>query len=328
MSSQPGNNGDRWCVGVDLGGTNVRVLARGPMDMEAELRGPHGGGEDAAAVAKLIRKMVHHLLPKSRLKQPPAVSAAVAAMLDPTGKMVLNAPNLGWRDVPFGILLEKELQVPVVLYNDLKAATYGELVEGAGKGAQDVLCVMVGSGVGSGFVLGGELQLGGGNASGELGHLKVVTDNGRPCGCGQSGCIEAYAGGHNMAQAAEQAAATGRSAFLQQRRVGPPERPLTPGDLEAGWMDGDETCRSLLEEAAGHLGLGLANAVTLLNPELLLLGGGVLTNCRAFRERTLSAFRKLCHPVALSRLAVGSTDLGDRAGLVGAVELARRRVTG
>ncbi len=201
------------------------------------------------------------------------------------------APNLGWRNVPLGALLTARLGRPVRVVNDLAAAAWGELNAGAGRGAQDVYVVFVGSGVGSAIIANGQLVRGAGGVAGELGHTKVIP-GGRRCGCGELGCLEAYAGGHNLIAQARELMAAGRSPVLTGLTGGEPAR-LTPVTLEKAAEAGDAAAKEIHERAGQMLGMAVANMVTVLNPARLILGGGVLMNCAGLRHHVEEGVRSI-----------------------------------
>jgi glucokinase len=236
--------------------------------------------------------------------------------------VVLNAPNLGWREVALGELLAAELALPVRIANDLSAAAWGERAFGAARGVDDAALVFVGSGVGSGLILGGRLHEGGHGVAGELGHIKVAPRGAVPrrCGCGEWGCLEAYAGGMNLAERVREELAEGRGAAVLAAAGGDPAR-LVASSVEAAYLAGDPYARELWAEVGELLGTAMANLCTLLNPSRLVLGGGVLLGCpnllRISRahlgDRTLRAARR--------GLSVELAGLGDDAGVVGAALL-------
>src|SRR5512142_3058877 len=192
-------------IGVDLGGPNARAAV---VDVDTgEIVAAHKEPlreRDPARVVEVVR----HALAEAAGAASVAVSAAGGVGVGVAGQclgatgVVLNAPNLGWRDVPFGALVAQAAGAPARIVNDLSAAAWGERQLGAARGVDDAVLVFVGSGVGSGLILGGRLHDGARGVAGELGHVKVRPLRGgppRPCGCGQRGCLEAYAGGHNLA---------------------------------------------------------------------------------------------------------------------------------
>ncbi len=317
-------------IGVDLGGTQLRLrlCQRGKSILEepeilAERRELVEERIPAGVVSQLtflIREMLQETgLAESDL----VVSCAVAGMLDGGGQVVKNAPNLEWRDVPFAAMLRDALpQVRhVVLWNDLNAATWGEFVAGAGIGVKNVVAVFAGSGVGGGLVLNSRLHDGAWGTAGEIGHLKVVP-HGRLCGCGGLGCVEAYAGGHAMANIARERFE--HSPFLQHCVASEGIDKLSPVEIAAGAREGDAVCSQILQQAGNSLGLAISHLVTLVNPAKVILGGGVLLHWSELRKLVEEhVFDSISTPASIGLQLVSST-LGDDAGMVGAVDLALR----
>ncbi len=306
-------------AGVDLGGTNARVEIFDTRlttvgESRQRIRDAGGPEEIAAVLAGLIDEVLQDL-PDSTVD---AVGVGLAGQLSPDGRTVRNAPNLQWRDVPFADLLQDALQrrgIPdahLLLVNDLSAQLWGERQAGAVQGFDDVLAVSVGTGVGGAILSGGVLVAGATNNAGEIGHSKVVV-GGRPCGCGEEGCVEAYAGGIHLeklitALQIDELLVDGRPHL----GVADDRAPEIPEVLQ------------IWEEATDHLSLIIANAATLLNPAALLLGGGVLENCDNFRAMTLQKALPLILQVAREDLQVEMVSLGDQAGTLGAADLASR----
>jgi glucokinase len=219
--------------------------------------------------------------------------------------VVVNAPNLGWRDVEFGGRLARRLGRPVRLVNDLSAAAWGELKGGAARGATDTFTVFVGTGVGSALVIGGRLVAGAGGVAGEFGHVKLVAEGGRACGCGQLGCLEAYVGGARL------------QGWMAEAGV-----PGAPSDLERLALEGEAVAKGLYDFAVGHLALAIANQVTVLNPEVVVLGGGVLARCPGMVRRISEVVMTRASVAARQLLRIQLAELGDDSGLVGAALLA------
>lgn len=285
-------------VGVDIGGSTVRaaLVDEHGYVLRSDRRALSATGFDdvVTAAAALVRAVSHDAGP---------VGVAVAGML--RGGVVVNAPNLGWREQPLGDALKLALGGrPVRLVNDLSAAAWGEHVAGASRGVADVLTVFVGTGVGSAIIAGGRLLQGATGVAAELGHVKVTLDGGRPCGCGQRGCLEAYAGGGNLRRWMAELGLAGEAADLERLAVG-----------------GDPKARALYAEAFDALALAIANQVTVLNPKLVVLGGGVLARCPGAVERIRAVIQARAAGPAASAVQVVSSALGDDSGLVGAAVL-------
>lgn len=329
-------------VGVDIGGTNVRLavyrdLADDSTDAPAPVarhREPVGGNRSPVALADRLCERIAALLEpllderggdESRHGEhnDVPVGIGIAAMLRPDGT-VANAPNLNWRDVPFLELMRTRLGSgrSLGLYNDVAAITYGEWQRGAGVGADDVLVVFVGTGVGGGLVVGGRLVHGASQCAGEIGHVKVVYGDGaRLCGCGRRGCVEAYVGGACLQERVrDELAAGARSAAL--RLAGGDARAVHPGHLDQAAAQGDRYALDLYAEIAPLLAAAIGNAVTLLNPSRLLLGGGLLARTPVFREHVVTALQLVVNPALLAPLTLVEPALGDDAGLVGSALMA------
>jgi glucokinase len=312
-------------LGVDLGGTNVRAAV-----VEVETGELGAASREALAVrdpdgvVEAVARVVAAAAGPGGARALGAVGVGVAGqVLGETG-VVLNAPNLGWRDVPLGALLEGRLGVPVRIVNDLSAAAWGEVRFGAARDVRDALVVYVGTGVGSGLVLGGRLHEGARGVAGEIGHVRVRPprpgEPARRCGCGAVGCLEAYAGGANIAARVRAELAAGARSSIGDLAGGDLSR-VTAGTVERAAAGGDAYARQLWEEVAELLGLVVAGAVTLLNPRRLVLGGGVLLACPSLYEAVEWRVRSETSRTAAATLEVERAARGDEAGVVGAALL-------
>lgn len=249
-----------------------------------------------------------------------AVGIGLAGQMSKDGKVIFNSPNLGWRNVAFADALSRVTGLNAAcihVVNDLNAVLYGEWGFGVAKGFEDVLAVYVGTGVGGGLILGGHLIEGSGGKAGEIGHCKVVP-GGRLCGCGEYGCVEAYAGGVHLEH---QVFSVAKHLNLSGFEV-PDNVDLSYADSLYGKVPG---ISQIWDDASEYLGLVVANAVTLLNPGLLLLGGGILENLPHFRELTLQKITPLVLSVARDDLRIGFGVLGDKAGALGSCLIAETR---
>jgi glucokinase len=317
-------------VGIDLGGTNIRLAVYGddshlqPLVHHREAVGAERGPE---AMVERLSAMITAALGEAGVE--PAgvpIGIGIAAMMRGTEGMVARSPHLHWIDVPFGDLMRTRLgpELPVVVDNDVNMITYGEWRAGAGVGARDLLAVYVGTGIGAGLVSAGQLITGASGCAAELGHVKVVLgDDARPCACGLRGCVEAYAGGTYLQQRARTELG-GKARSSATMLAGGAEH-VNPGHLDEAAASGDAYALDLYAEIAPLLGVALANAVTILNPERLILGGGVLSRTPILREHVLTAFDIATNPPARAAVTVVEATLGDDAGLVGSALLASRR---
>ncbi|NBD12467.1 MULTISPECIES: ROK family protein [Corallococcus] len=305
-------------LGIDLGGTFVRAAVvdeKGVILANAKIALPD---RKPAGVVETIAQAADAAVKKAGVKVD-GCGVGAAGQIHKDSGVVSVAPNLGWRDVPLADLLTKRLGFPVKVVNDLAAAAWGELHAGGGRGAQDMLVVFVGSGVGSAIIADGRLVNGGGGVAGELGHIKVIP-GGRLCGCGEHGCLEAYAGGHNLIAQTRELMATGSSRILEKLTSDDADS-ITPLTLETAAEAGDAKAKEIHDRAAHFLGLSIANQVTMLNPARLLLGGGVLTHCPGIRRQVLDGIQQWSSRTSREGLLIADAELGDDSGIIGAALL-------
>lgn len=290
-------------LGVDLGGTNARaaVVERETGRIVASAKQSWVDRSPDAVVAETA-KLVTELAQQYAVPEGP-LGVGFAGMLH--GGVVVNAPNLGWRDVNFGALLSAATKREVRLVNDLSAAAWGELKAGCARGQRDTFTVFVGTGVGSAIITNGVLLTGATQVAAEFGHIKVQPDGGRRCGCGQDGCLEAYAGGAKLAEWMKEVGMSG-----------------TATELETMALGGDPVAQRLYEFVAAQLSLAIANQVSVLNPAVLVLGGGVLMRCPGLVERIRQVVKARATVASASELRIELASLGDDSGLIGAALLA------
>jgi len=249
-----------------------------------------------------------------------ALGVACAGQIDPVTGAVIYAPNLGWRDVPLAARLKEAFRIPVVVENDVRAAAWGEFVTGAAGRGRSLVAIFVGTGVGSGAVLDGTLWRGAGNAAGEVGHTQVVAD-GLPCRCGRHGCLEQYVSGSGFQRRLAAAVQGGRHGRLVEMYGGDASR-LTAMDVYTAAQAGDTLAHELWSDAVRYLTMATANYVTLVNPDVLVLGGGVIETVPALFDAVAEAVPELTTLVAGRSLRIERARLGDLSGLIGAAALA------
>jgi glucokinase len=316
----------RLALGVDVGGTNARaavvdVAAGAIVAVRRELLVERGPDAVVRVVAALARgAAVDAGVEPASLG---TVGVGVAGQcLGATG-IVVNAPNLGWRNVSLGGLLAGALGQPVRVANDLSAAAVGEHAWGAARGATDALVVSVGSGVGAGLILGGRLHEGAYGVAGELGHVKVRPprpgQKERLCGCGEWGCLEAYVGGVNVAARVREDVNAGLAERV--RAIAGTDANVSAAAVEAAYGEEDLYARELWGELGELLGRAIANATTLLNPSRVVLGGGVLRGCPNLARIARAQVMEKTARAARAGVEVVPAELGDDAGLLGAALL-------
>lgn len=307
-------------VGVDIGGTKVAV---GVVDADGRiLEHLSEPTPDGPAIAGLVAELVGRL--RAKVDRPiGGVGVGAAGFVGVDRSTVTFAPNIDWRDEPLGAEIARHVDLPVVVENDANAAAWGEYRFGAGADSDDLLLVTIGTGVGGGVIQDGDLVRGGFGAAAEIGHLRLVRD-GRLCGCGQQGCLEQYASGSALvAEARERASSDDPAAGPLLARAG--DVPSVTGPMVTDLaQEGDPFAIDLLRDLGTWIGEGCASLATVLDPTVIVIGGGVgaagdllLGPVReAFEEHLPARFHRR---IAEVRLAT----LGNDAGLVGAADLGR-----
>jgi glucokinase len=309
-------------VGIDLGGTKIYavVFDGGKVLAEAKAKTPTQGGP--LAVVDAMAGVVRDLGPLGDLT---GVGVGAPGVIDPVEGTVQQAPNLpGWME-PFDVAgaLSSALDgVPVTVDNDVNVGTLAEHQLGAGKGADDLLGVFVGTGVGAGVVMDGVLRRGPTGAAGEIGHM-VVRRGGRVCGCGGRGHLEAYAGRAAMERRARDLERKGRDTALVELAPG---RRMTSGIFVKALAARDGVATELIDDAVGALGVAIASATSLLDIALVVVGGGLADRLGPeFVERVAQACRADVFP-RNPDLRIVPAALGDRGGSMGAALMAAERI--
>jgi glucokinase len=309
-------------VAVDLGGTNLRA-AYFPDDdphPQSQTKSPTLAHEGPDAVVARIVESIEKLAPSDRRDL--RIGVGVPGPLDPVAGVVFETPNLpGWLNVPLKQLLQDRCRASVVLGNDANVAALGEWRHGAARGADDVLYLTISTGIGGGVITSGRLLLGVRGLAGELGHM-LVNPDGALCGCGQRGHLEAEAAGPAIARKFRERLAAGGHSTLPAE-VGDPEE-ISAADVGRAAKQGDALARSVIEEAAQIIGRELASLVHVFNPQVIVVGGGVSTLGPLLFDPMEQALRdSIMHPAYLRGLKIVPAALGDDAGLIGAMVLAR-----
>lgn len=307
-------------IGVDVGGTKVaagvvdaatgRILARARRSTPA-----HDGDSTAATIVEVVRELAsgHDVA---------AVGLGIPGFVNLSRDAVLVAPNLALPSRPFADHVTEATELPTAIENDANAATWAEFRYGAAAGHDDLLVITVGTGIGGGLVLGGRLHRGATGIAAEIGHLRVVRD-GRLCGCGQRGCWETYGSGTALTSAARRHLAAGDpEATLLSSMAGGSAAALDGSMVTAAASEGDPLAQRLFAEVGGWLGEGIASLVAVLDPGIVVVGGGAA-------DAGALLFDPLRDVLALHRSGanagvpeVVAATLGNDAGMVGAADLA------
>ena len=309
-------------VGIDVGGTKI---AGGVVDEDGKILATarrESPATDTDAIERNIDDLVRELRGDYDIV---AVGVGAAGFVDVRRATVVFAPNLAWRDEPLKDDLERLIGLPVVIENDANAAAWGEFTFGAGEDVADLMLVTVGTGVGGGIVLNGELHRGAFGVAAEIGHMRVVPD-GRICGCGNRGCWEQYASGSALVRDTREQAGQGsliaRSLLdLAGGNVDDITGPLITEAARAG----DSFAREQLALLGRWLGEGIASLTAVLDPAVVVIGGGVSEAGDLLLDPVRAHFRGgLTGRHYRPELEIRAALLGNEAGMIGAADLARR----
>jgi glucokinase len=313
-----------YIVGVDLGGTKVLAgVFDGKLEPVGSTKITTKAQRGADAVIERIARCVLDAIDESDLtmKQVRAVGVGAPGTVDPEHGEVIFAPNLGWKDVALVRELEKRLDVPVFLENDCKACMLGVYVEELKSKPRHVLGIFIGTGIGGGLIINGELYAGANHTAGELGHM-VIDVNGPKCACGNKGCFEVFSSRLSIFRNVEAAIKDGKETILTEM-LGKDLKGLRSGDIRKAIRRGDKVVEKIVEEAAHYAGLAVGNLVNLLNPEMVVLGGGVIEALTDEMMPTLVKSAKSHMMSGNGKVDIVASKLGDNAGITGAAVLAR-----
>ena len=316
-----------YVVGVDLGGTKI---LSGVFDHSLECIGTAKlSTKSTRGVDKVVERIARSAqdaVDEADLtfKQIAGVGVGAPGAVDFDAGTVIFAPNLeGWKDVPLKKELEKILGVPVFIENDCNIAALGVYVAELKSKPHSMVGMFIGTGIGGGLVIDGELYSGTGHTAGEIGHM-VLELSGPKCGCGNKGCLEALASRTAIFQQIKAGIKDGQKTLLTEM-LGDDLADLRSGDLRKAIRRGDKFVDRIIESAAEYIGIATANLVNILNPEVVVLGGGVI---EALADEMMSVIvetaKDYAMPGSLKGVEIIASKLGDNAGITGAAVLARK----
>jgi glucokinase len=311
-------------AGVDLGGTTIHgALAGKDGTLICQKTIPTESHAGPAAVLDRIAGLVEDLAAQASIR-PQAVGMGVPGLVDVATGITRFLPNLPthWRDVEAGAILTRKLGCPVKLLNDVRIATLGELTYGHGVETSSMVFFALGTGIGGGVVIDGKLRLGSLGAAGELGHLTIIPD-GPLCGCGSRGCLETVASGPAIIAEAIRLMRIGLAPRLHDL-VGGDAGKVTPREIAAAGNAGDPGIKDALHRIGGYLGIGAANVIVTLHPELIVFGGGVAQMGEVLLEPVREAVRSRVRMIPTETVRIEGSRVGDNAGVLGAIALAWR----
>lgn len=309
-----------FAIGIDIGGTKIAgalVDEHGQIIREQRVPTPV---KDPVALVDAVVALVNDL---SAGHDVLGAGVAMAGFIDHQQANVIYGTNFGWKNYPLKSEIESKLKIPVVIENDANAAGWAEYRFGAGRGYQHMVMLTLGTGVGGAIIVDGKMLRGGFGVAGELGHMRVVPD-GILCGCGQHGCIESYASGTALLRAARELASSGQSAGHRLAELRDQAGELTGAQVSQALTEKDPGAVGLLNDLADWLGQAIASLSAILDPEIVVIGGGVSQAGEMLLEPTRQSFRKYA-PAGGFRpeLKIAVAEFVNDAGVVGAADLAR-----
>lgn len=315
----------KYSIGIDLGGTKILIALidreNGTVVEHVKKKTKKEKGPE-----NIIKKMVCGieellLLTSKQLDEISSIGVGAAGQIDRKNGIIIAAPNLDCYDLNIKKLLNEKFDIPVFVGNDVEIATIGEQKFGAGKGYNDFVCVFVGTGVGSAIVKDGKIILGATGTAGEIGHI-IVDLNGRQCACGAHGCLEAYASRSAIERRIEGALKKGRNSCILDYLE--PGKSITSSMIQKSIEREDELVLQCVTEASEYLSGGLASIINFINPELIILGGGLIEAVDYFYQKTIKKAKAKSLPVPASKIQFKKAALGDYSGVTGAAFLEDR----
>ena len=297
----------KYVIGIDVGGTNIKmglVSAKAKVIDRSEFA-TRSFARDRKELIRQIAGEIKRLMDKNGLARNDVqgIGIGLPGLIDTPNGIVRFLPNIpGWRNVPLKKKLEKKLGIPVYLENDVNLITLGEWRYGAGRGVKNMVCMTLGTGVGSGLILDGQLYRGPGFAAGELGHMPL-NEHGDACGCGGYGCLETYVGNKRLVALAQKMTR---------------KKDVSLEEMYTLAKKGNAVALKFWEQTATHIGNNLVGVVNLLNPERIVIGGGVSNNHEFLFKTIYAVIQKRAMPTQAAMVKITRTQLGNDAGILGA----------
>jgi len=319
-------------IGVDLGGTNLRaaLVATETGQICQQRKCPTLAAEGQGAVIQRIVQLIRELIqasgePAGAIK---GVGIGVPGTPDMDTGVIQLLPNLPgqWANVPLQSIVQEQVQLPVALINDVRAMTLAEWTFGAGRGAETVVCLGIGTGIGGGVVVNGEFHLGIGGTAGEFGH-QVVEIDGLPCGCGGKGCLELYASGPAMAAMGVKEVMHGHTTRIGEL-VNYDLNRINAEIIVQAAIEGDPIAKGILQRVGMYLGIAVGNILGVISPQRVIFGGGVSRAGDLLLSPIVQTVNERVHVIPVRKVEFVLAELGIDGGLVGAALWAKRRCEG
>ncbi len=283
-------------LSLDVGATHIKtgIVQDGIIENRLDEKTPKNFGE----FLRLLEKITSHY------KNIEAFSIAIAGQVDMEKGVLKHAPNLGWKNINFVNIVSKRLNKRIFLINDVRAITYGEYIYGGLKGVKNGVCIFVGTGIGGGIIIDGDLRFGCDSNLGEIGHIKLKP-NGLKCTCGKRGCFEAYAGGLSLER--------------YSKRIG-----LNKSLKEIAKDKDNPLAKKVFNRFVLFMSYGIASVINMLNPCKIILGGGVMSGFSFLFDEIANGSKSLAIDPSVEHLQIELSKLSSDAGILGAHAWASR----
>lgn len=314
----------KYSVGIDLGGTKIlagiveKESGKVLFEVKNKTKKEKGNRKITAKIIETLEELFETSnVPKEEIS---SVGIGLAGQVERNKGILINAVNLECKDLNIKEILEEKFSIPVNIGNDVEVATFGELKFGSGIGYKDIVCIFVGTGIGSSIVKDGKIHLGASQSAGEIGHI-IVDLNGRACACGANGCLEAYASRSAIESRILGAVKKGRKSIITELADG---KSISSKHIKKSLEAHDEVVTQYVNEAIDYLSGGIASVINFYNPELIILGGGLIQSIDDFYLQTIKKARAKALPTPALSIEFKKASLGDYSGVIGAALLEQR----
>jgi len=311
---------NKYSIGIDIGGTNITVaLVTEKGEIVRKIRFPTKIEEGKTKTIKRIVKALHLVMEGLRSDSIRGIGIGAAGDIDQNRGIVRFSPNLSWKNVPIVRLIKKKFNMRFVLDNDANAAAWATYILETGRKAKNLLCITLGTGVGGGFILDGRIYHGASGSAGEIGHI-TLNPQGQKCKCGNYGCLETYIGSGYIVEKAVKEIRKGEKSLIK-KIAGGNLQTITPETIQTAALRGDKLARKIWKEAGEHLGIALSGVINLLNPGVIVFGGGVAKAGELIFKPMKEVIRKRTFRVPFDKVKFSCTKLGEDLGAIGAALL-------
>ncbi|NUN22878.1 MAG: ROK family protein [Candidatus Jettenia caeni] len=304
-----------YVIGIDLGGTNLKA---GIVDKDGKIHHrlsiKTNYNADSQTISDQIFKLIHDIIMIAQVKTSDIVGIGLGSpgLIDKRGETILFSPNLPqWRNIPIKEMITKRFVVPCVLENDANAAAWGEKWVGAAREASSVVMITLGTGIGGGIIIDNKLWRGANNVAGEIGHM-VIQKDGRKCNCGNYGCIEAYASATAMVRRFKELLKSGAVSLLKNSDE------ITAKMINDAALQGDKASLDIIKETGQYLGIALVNIMHIVNPEVIVLAGGMAASGELLMDPVRQLTKQKAFEASYKDTKIVFSQLGNDAGIIGA----------